>query len=119
MIITSNSAIFCHDGIMLPSIDGATKGSYLYNNDKIGIIFNLHCKGAVSRARGWFNKCMFAQQVNKCSSYDWYNLKNYEYWQQSMQRAGVVLFDYFAEMYFASKLNCKPEAIIEVVSAII
>ena len=55
---------------MLPSIDGATNGSYLYNNDKIGIIFNLHCKGAVSRARGWFNKCMFAQQVNKCSSYD-------------------------------------------------
>ena len=33
--------------------------------------------------------------------------------------AGVVLFDYFAEMYFASKLNCKTEAIIEVVSAII
>ena len=33
--------------------------------------------------------------------------------------AGVVLFDYFAEMYFASKLNCKPEAIIKVVSVII
>ena len=41
-----------------------------------------------------------------------------------LQGAGVVLFDYFAEMYFAEmyfagKLNCKPEAIIEVVSAII
>lgn len=36
-----------------------------------------------------------------------------------LQRVGVVLFDYFAEMYFASKLNFKPEAIIKVVSVII
>ena len=34
--------------------------------------------------------------------------------KNQLQRVGVVLFDYFAEMYFASKLNCKPEAIIEV-----
>lgn len=39
--------------------------------------------------------------------------------KNQLQRVGVVLFDYFAEMYFASKLNCKPEAIIKVVSVII